>query len=224
MNIEKTQAYGFEAAIRAMRHPKNSYENSDSLLLSQFESQSDLDETLKNKQHNVCYNVEGFILGDKDKTLSQKLSKAGGCHRKHLRFIMVWSDWTLPRFVWQQVDTYSHITQLSCSTMHTLLNSPIISNMFDDPTVISQNSLMWLEIYRKQKDKIKLKHALPEGFLQKRTICTNYETLYNVKLQRENHELPQWHTICKWIDNLPYFLLLTNLSPMEEHKEYNDNE
>ena len=36
-----------------------------------------------------------------------------------------------------------------------------------------------------------LKAMLPESFLQKRTICLNYEVLATMYRQRKNHRLPQ---------------------------------
>jgi hypothetical protein len=56
-----------------------------------------------------------------------------------------------------------------------------------------------------------VKRLLPESFLQKRTINTNYQQLLNIYKQRKNHELPEWKPICEWIINLPYFTELTGL-------------
>jgi hypothetical protein len=36
-----------------------------------------------------------------------------------------------------------------------------------------------------------LKSMLPESFLQKRTVCLNYEVLANMYRQRKSHRLPQ---------------------------------
>lgn len=55
------------------------------------------------------------------------------------------------------------------------------------------------------------KNILPEGFLQKRTINTNYECLLSMYNQRKNHKLPEWHKICDWILELPYFTELTGI-------------
>ena len=45
---------------------------------------------------------------------------------------------------------------------------------------------------------------LPNGWLQKRTITMNYETLRSIWGQRHNHKLTEWHTFCDWIESLPY--------------------
>lgn len=59
------------------------------------------------------------------------------------------------------------------------------------------------------KGKIELlrraKQLLPEGYLQMRTINTNYETLMNIYKQRKNHRLnKEWGMICEFIKSLPY--------------------
>ena len=49
------------------------------------------------------------------------------------------------------------------------------------------------------------KALLPEGFLQRRTVATNYEQLRNIYHQRKNHRLPCWtQVICPFIESLPY--------------------
>ena len=51
-----------------------------------------------------------FILGENDKSLMRRLSKAGPEHRKYLRMLPVW---------WKEFDTYKLGTvSNSCSTMH----------------------------------------------------------------------------------------------------------
>ena len=59
------------------------------------------------------------------------------------------------------------------------------------------------------KEKIELlrraKQLLPEGYLQMRTINTNYETLMNIYKQRRHHRLnKEWGMICEFIETLPY--------------------
>lgn len=55
-----------------------------------------------------------------------------------------------------------------------------------------------------------LKAMLPESFLQKRTICLNYEVLATMYRQRKNHRLPQWSKdFVSWINTLPYSKFIT---------------
>ena len=50
------------------------------------------------------------------------------------------------------------------------------------------------------------KQLLPEGFLQLRTVDTNYAELRNMVMQRKNHRLKmEWQEVfCKWVTTLPY--------------------
>lgn len=207
MKIENTEIYGFQASIRAMRNPLDSWGRSDSYVYNGF--------NVKN------YNVEQFVLGSADKKLSQSLTKAGSEHCKHLRLITVWFDITAPRFWYQEFDTYKHKENVSCSTMHTLMKKPIDETYFEQdnvPASLIDKINTYIDLYKKTKDKeeknaylLACKNILPEGFLQKRTVCTNYQTLYAILGQRKNHKLPQWKEFCKWIVGLPYFKELTGL-------------
>lgn len=218
MKIENTEVYGFNAAIRGMRNPLDSWIKSDSYILYD----------LKIIPNNYETNIEWFVLGDKDKELSQKLTRAGSEHSKHLRFICVWADLTLPRFIWNEFDTYRHhVEKISCSTMHTLMKKHINANMFENGyDYMSEDYINkiieFINIYQNTKDKeikkmakYNAKRLLPESFLQKRTVLTNYQTALNIRQQRLHHELPQWQIICKWIDELPYFLKLTGIETEE---------
>ena len=216
MKIENTEVYGLGAAIRSMRNPLDSWGKSDSKWPSDI-----FEEPFYWSTENA--NVECFLLGDEDKKLSQRLTQAGTEHCKHLRLIQVWADFTLPRFIWQELDTYRHIEKVSCSTMHTLMKNTITEDMFEGgflhmsaDTIHKLNELIQLykcadDLQEKKQYKYHAKRILPESFLQKRTINTNYQCLLNIYKQRKNHELPQWQEICQWILALPYFKELTGI-------------
>ena len=50
---------------------------------------------------------------------------------------------------------------------------------------------------------------LPSSYNQKRTVMLNYEVLANIYRSRRNHKLDEWHTLCDWIEELPYSELIT---------------
>ena len=50
---------------------------------------------------------------------------------------------------------------------------------------------------------------LPCSYNQKRTVMLNYEVLANMYKSRRNHKLDEWHTLCDWIESLPYSELIT---------------
>lgn len=70
------------------------------------------------------------------------------------------------------------------------------------------------ELYLKTKDKqywYKMIQLLPSSYNQKRTVMLNYEVLANIYKSRKNHKLDEWHTLCDWIELLPYSELITGL-------------
>lgn len=50
---------------------------------------------------------------------------------------------------------------------------------------------------------------LPSSYNQKRTIMMSYEVLANIYKSRRNHKLDEWHTLCDWIEGLPYSEMIT---------------
>ena len=103
IKIEKANVSGWEAAIRGMRNPLNSWDKSDS------------------------YDENGnFVeVGEKDLILMKKLVKAGTDHSKFMRMINVTVDITAPLYWWAEYDTYKVGTvRNSCSKMHKLLSKP----------------------------------------------------------------------------------------------------
>lgn len=210
MKIENTEVYGFNASIRGIRNPKNSWDKSDS---------KKGDFSILNTQHKN-FNTEGFILGEADKKLSQQLTKAGSEHCKHLRLINVWFDVTAPRYWYTEFDTYKHKENISTSTMHKITSRLLTQDDFEEFVITNTiNDLNeYIKKYKIENDKntkdilFKLiKDNLPEGYLQKRTVCTNYQTLYSIYYQRNKHRLIMWKEFCNSILSLPYFIELTGL-------------
>lgn len=212
--ITEPKTYGWEAAVRGMRNPMNSWINSDS---------------------TIGFYKDEFIcdLGPKDIQLMSKLFKAGTDHRKFLRMITVTCDITAPLYWWKEFDTYKVGTvSNSCSTMHKIhsktfteddfswdkLNTldPIIEKDFEgeyfstkDVSQLVLNMLNELrELYILTRDKsywYQMIQLLPSSYNQHRTILMNYEVLANIYKSRKDHKLDEWKTFCEWIEELPYF-------------------
>jgi hypothetical protein len=128
------------------------------------------------------------------KTMKRLFNKDGG-HNKFLESIVVWLDVTAPRHFWQQFDTYRiGITKQSASTMHTLLRRPLRQGDFEIP--LPAATLKRLNRLLAAQKLIELKNELPEGFMQRRIICTNYRTLRNIVSQRRKHRNPGWQVFC----------------------------
>ena len=130
--------------------------------------------------------------------VAQRLASKDGGHNKFLETIVVWLNIRAPRYFWQEFDTYRvGVTKQSESTMHTLLKRALTLDDFEKG--INPSILTYLNKLLKAKQFHKLKVNLPEGFLQRRIVCTNYKTLRNIICQRKNHKLKEWKYFCEYI-------------------------
>ena len=113
IKIENTEVVGWEAAIRGMRNPMNSWEKSD----SRFSLLDDCgDCTHCNLRFDECNEQQ---IGPNDLDLMTRLRNAGTDHRKFMRMITIYLDITAPLYWWKEFDTYKVGTVAnSCSTMH----------------------------------------------------------------------------------------------------------
>ena len=124
--------------------------------------------------------------------VAQKLYNKDGGHNKFLESIVVWLDITAPRYWWCQADTYrAGVTKQSGSTMHTLMSRNLTHDDFAQP--ISPGTLVALNCLRESGQFERLKNELPEGFMQRRIVCTNYQTIRRMIKQRRTHRLKEWH-------------------------------
>lgn len=117
--LEKTQVSGWEAAIRGMRNPMNSWEKSDSLFLDPDGDYFDINGNTGPYYGNADEFDEGVFVGPNDHDLMMRLAKGGSVHAKYRRMITVTVDITAPLYWWKEFDTYKVGTVAnSCSTMH----------------------------------------------------------------------------------------------------------
>lgn len=240
IKIEETETYGWEAAIRGMRNPMNSWDQSDSVFGRNL--------AIPYAQNNPYiwfdkYGVEMYI-GDNDLDLMHRLCAAGTDHRKFMRMIVVYCDITAPLYWWKEFDTYKVGTVAnSCSTMHKIHSKRFSTDDFsheyiwddcikrpqtqivgteDDNAYLDDAEILIYtigilnelrELYINTKDKrywYKMIQLLPSSYNQKRTMMMNYEVLANIYKSRKNHKLDEWHDFCDWIKTLPYSELITD--------------
>lgn len=124
LKIENTEVIGWEAAIRGMRNPMNSWAKSDSgwdakIPPIELRKQVDWDRWAEHYK-TVEYNDEyTYDIGPNDIDLMNRLRNAGTDHRKFMRMITVYVDITAPLYWFKEFDTYKVGTVAnSCSTMH----------------------------------------------------------------------------------------------------------
>lgn len=208
IKFENTQIFGWEAAIRGMRNPKNSWDRSD----SHFE------------WNDYEYDDSLSFIGPKDLELMKKLAKAGDEHSKYLRMIQVYVDITAPIGWWHDFDTYSvGVVKNSCSRRHDISERPFTIDDFSTDHLSKEwkNQLESIierlnserEIYlRKQYRKEYYREIidmLPSCYNQKATWMGNYQTLARIYRQRKNHIYDEFHQMCRWIESLSYSEIIT---------------
>jgi len=172
------------------------------------------------KTINIC-GAEEAILGlslsynqpmDKMDRVADRLAHKGNGHNKFLESICVWQDITAARDWWSQFDTYRiDITKQSESTMHTINKKPLTQENF--ATRVKEDYLEYINNLIEDKAPVAIiKKALPESFLQRRIVRTNYMTLQSIVRQRHNHKLGEWHCYCSHLERLPNKQWLTTLA------------
>ena len=130
---------------------------------------------------------------------ADKLAGLGKGHDKFLRMCVVTLDITAPLYWWKQFDTYKiGTTAQSESTMHTLMKHPITPAMFEG-NAVKQLSCLYYNVMRKAGHFNILNKILPQSFLQRRIVQTNYAALRAMLEQRTHHKLPEWQQFCNTV-------------------------
>ena len=98
INFENTETFGWEAAIRGMRNPMNSWKKSDSRYNQYCDDISCSDCPYHNNNNCEQLNICSTIVGPNDHDLMMRLRNAGTDHRKFMRMIAVYVDITAPLY------------------------------------------------------------------------------------------------------------------------------
>ena len=210
IKIEHTEVFGWDAAIRGMRNPKNSWDRSDSVMCGQYAPE----------------------IGPNDADLMRRLCNGGPVHAKFRRMITVYADITCHHTWWAEFDTYKVGTvRNSCSKMHKIHVKEFVPEDFSfegieecggrttEVFIAVVNELERLRrLFNETQDRKYWRaiiELLPMGFNLKATVELNYEVLANIYRWRRGHKLFEWHRFCEWIKSLPYSWIITG--------EENDN-
>ena len=179
---------GIDLACEAMRLSFNSESNGKELVVS-----------------------HGEFLPKDDVELMKKLILSGDSHSKSMRMATVWLDLTMPRYWYSEWDTYKiGTTTMSESSVHKMLSRIKKNELTMDDFEVDKNDYSYYNIENTLSDMVdgvqkynisveQVKQMLPESFLQRRIVCTNYQTLRHIYFDRRNHRLPIWH---KFMDEL----------------------
>lgn len=227
LKIENVEVMGWEAAIRGMRNPMNSWDQSD----------SGWDASIYHRDKDyltvMSEDFSDYEVGPNDRDLMKRLRNAGTDHRKFMRMIAVYVDITAPLYWWKEFDTYKVGTVAnSCSTMHKIaakeftledfscehLNNFMLNSLKGTIDHLNLARRNYLET-RNKDWWWQMIQLLPSSYNQRRTVMLNYEVLANMHRSRKNHKLDEWHVLCDWIKSLPYSELITGIFDESEEKE-----
>lgn len=236
IKIENVDVFGWEASIRGLRSPLNSWDKSDSGYVTEYDEGG--------------FDAEFYKIGNNDLDLMKKLIAAGSDHSKFMRMINVTCDITAPLYWWSEYDTYKVGTvRNSCSKMHKLLSKPFEMSDFsfdklpgyknevkhNDKYKYAEKTNVYEEVARplvdilnemrdsylncddEEQKKIiwySILQLLPESYNQRATVQINYAVLRNMYHSRKQHKLDEWRMFCKWIEQLQ----LSNLIIGENEK------
>lgn len=239
IKFELTEVSGWEAAIRGMRNPKNSWAKSDSGTIE--ESQDFFGN----------YYPAHYEIGPNDLKLMKDLASGGQVHGKFLRWINVTVDITAPMYWWKEFETYRNviadnpfdIEMNSCSTMFKIMDKEFDRSDFSfehlgfDALAHLDRTIDMLNYYRRSyinwdsiPDNVRIANgwtekkdiwwqiiqSLPMSYHQKRTLKLNYAVLMDMYEYRRLHKLDEWRELGMWIEELPYSEIITD--PVYEKK------
>ena len=237
LKIENTEVVGWEAAIRGMRNPMNSWAKSDSAW-HPTENTFDEDDT-------PVTIASGFRVGPNDHDLMMRLCKAGSTDAKFRRMIICYVDIIAPLYMLKELDTYRMgVEKNSCSTMHKIHSKEFTPDDFSHEHLLTIDDLGLdvglcsidvdgstcfytpdgqLDIICKALNKYRAKfletkdktywwqmiQLLPSSYNQRRTYMFSYVALSKIYRERRNHKLDEWHQFCDWVETLPYSEIIT---------------
>ncbi len=191
IKFKKTEVVGWKAAIRSMRNPTNSWDNSDSKF-TRIDYCYEQDKIDKAKMCGmVCPDI-----GPNDLDLMKRLRNAGADNRKFMGTINVTVDITAPLYWWKEFDTYYYkvgSVDNSCSTAHkiiekeftlddfshehligylphTLMDQKIFNGGLTSPKENLEKTIAILNFYRElfvNWDKYLTHESVPEGVTKK---------------------------------------------------------
>ena len=194
-----------------------------------------LENAMKVCRYPMSTNIKKVKTDDKRLKALAKCDSSEG-HDNALCGIVVQFDLTFTVKAWVEFERYHFADIISSqSTMHKIAKlgiskdnfieytDDIVLNRFNelinDYNALSNelkekaNSLSEDELkqYKSKLDDLYLRvlYSCPAGLKLTAGITTNYRQLKTIDKQRNNHRLPEWRVLCKWIRTLPYSELIT---------------
>lgn len=232
LKIENTEVMGWEHAIRGMRNPKNSWAKNDSGLECPYGKEKCCGEcqqnfcigpndkqlmmTLRNagtdhrkfmRMITVYLDITAPLYWWKEFDTYKVGTVANSCSTMHK---IADKEFTLEDF------SCEHLLSMANNDAGDALFLNDANNIRVDGCDLLGLTINVLNYYRgryiKTNDKRywwQMIQLLPSSYNQRRTVMLNYEVLANIYKSRRHHKLDEWHTLCDWIEGLPYSELIT---------------
>lgn len=171
----------------------------------------DLDECVKASGYPMKAILDKEPLTEKDWKRADKLAfnPIGSGHNNFLSGIRVSLDLKATNKLWVELQRYNFVDLISSqSSMHRICRMDLdraLNKYVDHRMVEALKDLQ--RIYNRtgeQEDFLRLVYSCPSGLQLTCRISTNYLQLKTIYKQRRNHRLPEWQTICDWIETLPH--------------------
>ena len=231
IKVDNIDVYGWESSIRGMRSPMNSWDRSDTEIVDvpetpRLDYHGNFVEMIPAHKMVVTKRIEGKWegVGENDIDLMKRLFVGGTEHRKYMRWIIVTMDINAPLYWWKEFDTYRvGVEKNSCSTMHKIHAKEFVMEDFstehlEGESIACLNKTIWtlnrarnnFLITKDKKYWWQMIQLLPSSYNQRRTVQINYEVVYNIIRQRENHKLDEWREFVEMLKNLPYIKEIAN--------------
>lgn len=235
LKVENVEVLGWEHAIRGMRNPKNSWAKSDSGPECPYGKEKCCGECQQNfcigpndkqlmmalrnagtdhrkfmRMITVYLGITAPLYWWKEFDTYKVGTVANSCSTMHK---IAAKEFTLDDFSYEHLDTFRGLTMYAPLEYH--FSSLDLLNLQVD--VLNQWRTRYLNALKTETETglpakdiwWQMIQLLPSSYNQKRTVMLNYEVLANMYKSRRNHKLDEWHTLCDWIESLPYSKLIT---------------
>lgn len=235
LKIENVEVLGWEHAIRGMRNPKNSWAKSDSGTECPYGKEKCCGECQQNfcigpndkqlmmslrnagtdhrkfmRMITVYLDITAPLYWWKEFDTYKVGTVANSCSTMHK---IAAKEFTLDDFSHEHLDTFRGLTMYAPQEYH-FSSLDLLKLQVD---VLNQWRTRYLNALKTETETglpakdiwWQMIQLLPSSYNQKRTVMLNYEVLANMYKSRRNHKLDEWHTLCDWIESLPYSKLIT---------------
>lgn len=206
LKIENTEVMGWEAAIRGMRNPKNSWNKSDNrgpndLRLMRNLCKAGTDHRKFMRMIVVSLDITAPLYWWKEFDTYKVGTVANSCSTMHK---IAAKEFELRDF------SHEHLQADSIAVLESVIHTLNVHREWFNNRVMDDPKVDWWQMIQ----------LLPSSYNQRRTVMLNYEVLANIYNARATHKLDEWHTLCNWIRTLPHSELITgefDISTCETH-------